>query len=223
MWSPHLVGHQRKRLQRRQAGRVCQTSLASSLHALDVVPCPCVDPQQIPLIDEERHVDSSTCLNLSRLRARIRTIPFDPGYCFNNLQLHSDRNLDPHDFCAVEENIHPFTILQELCTGTYGVFGNRDLIVGVLVHEIIPRSVPVEKLEFLPIDPDDINGLSGAKAVFDDFAALEVLQLCTDECAPIARVHMLKLDNSPQLIIVLYCQSGTKIRSRRHRKSENLQ
>ena len=53
--------------------------------------------------------------------------------------------------------------------------------------------------------------LARAEPVLDHFAALDVLQLRTDEGAPVPGVHMLEFGDSPKLVVVLDDETGPEI------------
>jgi hypothetical protein len=71
-------------------------------------------------------------------------------------------------------------------------------------------------LEFLPFDPDRFDGFTGPEAVFYDLAAFDVLQLRPHKRTPVAGIHMLELDDLPQLVVVLDDKAGPEIGCRRH-------
>jgi hypothetical protein len=63
--------------------------------------------------------------------------------------------------------------------------------------------VVVEELDALHLGVDTRELLAGAERVLDDRAGLEVLELRPDECATLAGLHVLELDDAPHRAAVL--------------------
>src|SRR5262249_51711762 len=79
----------------------------------------------------------------------------------------------------------------------------RQLLVGLLVHEHDLVARVVEVLHVLGLGADALELLARPERLVDDRAGLVVLQLGADERAPLTGLHVLELDDTPRLPIEL--------------------
>ncbi len=79
----------------------------------------------------------------------------------------------------------------------------RELLEGLLVHEVRLGAVVVEELDVLHLGVHARELLAGAERLVDDGTAVEALQLRAHERAALARLHVLELDDAPDRALVL--------------------
>ena len=78
-----------------------------------------------------------------------------------------------------------------------------DLLVRLLVHEDHLVTGVVEVLDALHLGVDARELLAGAERLVDDGARAEVLELRAHEGAALARLHVLELDDAPDIAVHL--------------------
>ena len=81
------------------------------------------------------------------------------------------------------------------------LLGHADLVVvdGVHEHEVV--AVAVEVLEVAPVDGREVDLGAGVEGAVDDLAAQHVLHLGAHERAALAGLHVLELDDVPELSV----------------------
>ena len=79
--------------------------------------------------------------------------------------------------------------------------GHRHLVVVRRVHEDEVCAVLIQVLVVAPIDVGEVDLRARVEGLVDDLAARHVLELGAHERATLARLHVLKLDDGPELTV----------------------
>ena len=86
-----------------------------------------------------------------------------------------------------------------------------DLLVRLLVHEHDLGARVVEVLDALDLGVDARELLTGPEGLVDDGARAEVLELRAHECAALAGLHVLELDDAPDLAVDLHVHAVAEL------------
>ena len=81
--------------------------------------------------------------------------------------------------------------------------GQRDLLVVLVVHEGELIAFLEEELIVLLVEPHPLDHVARAEALVELGAGLDVLQLDLPIGAPVAHLHLLRLDRAPELALIL--------------------
>ena len=101
------------------------------------------------------------------------------------------------------EELHGRRRLEELELVLDVAPRKRDLLERLLVHEDDLVAGVVEVLDVLRLRADARHLLAGAERLVDDGARADALQLRAHERAALARLHVLELDDAPDLPVEL--------------------
>jgi hypothetical protein len=116
----------------------------------------------------------------------------------------------------VTGNLDRHVLEHEACTVADRRLVDRDLVVGVTVHEDVVAAVVVKVRHVASVDGGSLDLDAGVEGLVDDLARQHVLQLGSHESGALARLDVLELDNRPQLALDLQDQAVLEITSGSH-------
>ena len=134
-----------------------------------------------------------------------------PGSVLTICELEEVGQLDGHRAAIDEEDIDLGILLEEVAGVAHLVRGQRDLVVGLRVHEVV-AVVLVQVLHVLLLEVDQLHLLAGAERVVDHAPLPHVLELGAHEGAALARLDVLEVDDGVGLPVELDLQSLLEFR-----------
>src|SRR6266545_3964831 len=176
--------------------------LAGRRDAAQVLRAPGVDLHDVPLVEEERHLDDGPALERGRLGAARGRVTADARVGLGDRELHERRQLDRHRAAVDEEDVDVGIFLEEVARVADLLRRQRDLVVGLRIHEVI-AVVLVEVLHVLVLEVDQLHFFAGAERVVDDAPLPHVLELGAHEGAALAGLDVLEIDDGVWLPIEL--------------------
>ena len=129
--------------------------------------------------------------------------PFTPGSVSVTSSTTDDGSSTPDGCSADEHHLHARRRLHERQLVLEVRVRQRQLLVGLLVHEDDLVARVVEVLHVLRLGADAVELLARAERPVDDRAGGERLQLRADERAALAGLDVLELDDAPRLALEL--------------------
>ena len=127
--------------------------------------------------------------------------PRIPGIGPGDGQLDEVRQLHGDRAAVDEQHVDLDVLLEEVARVADLVGGERDLLVGLEVHEVV-AVVAVQVLHALVLEIDQLHLLAGPEGRVDDVAEPEVLQLGAHEGAALAGLHVLEIHDAVRLAVV---------------------
>src|SRR3990172_5096594 len=187
------------RLRGIRARRAARTGVDGSLglDALDIVAGPRVDFDPVPHVDKKRYVHRRAGLERRRFLRAGGRVAADPRNRFHDFQLDGDRDRDRNDLGAVEKDGHRLGLFQELHSVADDFPVDRDLVIGLLVHEHVTGPVLVEVLILLGVYEYRFDSLTYPQPRLDDLPRPETFELRPDERPPASRINDLELRHVP--------------------------
>ena len=134
-----------------------------------------------------------------------------PGSVSNDGELDRSGKLDAGRAPVDGQELHQARRLEKLELVLDIAARELDLLERFLVHEDDFVARVVEVLDALRLRADARHLLSGPEGPIDDGARLEVLDLGTDERAALAGLHVLELDDAPDLPVELDVHTVPKL------------
>src|SRR5262249_20498597 len=174
------------------------TELSRRRDAAQVLAAAGVDLHDVALVQKQRHLDHGPGLECRRLRAARCRVAANARLGLHDLELDEVGELDGHRALVDEEDLDLGILLEEIASVPDLLRVERDLVVGIEIHEMVPV-VAVEELHPLLVEVDELHLLAGPERVVDDPAELHVLELGPDESAALAGFHLLEVDNAVRL------------------------
>src|SRR5918999_2000764 len=167
------------------------------LRARDVLARAGVHAHSVALVDEQRHPHHNTRLERGRLvpaarrrvalHARLR---LGHGHLDGARHLHVAGGLVDVQQLDLLVGDDPLERLGHL------LLRQGELVVALRVHEVRVRAVGVEELHAPRLGADRAELLAGPEGAVDHGAVLDPLELCADERAALARLHVLELEDA---------------------------
>ena len=183
----------------------------SRLHSFKIFDRPRINPDYIPLVDEEGYIYGCPGLELCRFRPPSSGIPFNAGDSFSDLQVDNDWQIYGNRFSSVKEDFDDLSLLKEFSAFPDNVTFERYLFVRLPIHKDKCLPLSVDVLVLSSVNAHDINSFSRAEAVLDHFPGFQALELRPNESPPIARVDMLELDDRIEGSVELDRHSRPKV------------
>src|SRR6266446_145309 len=177
---------------------------------------PGVDPDHIPGLDEERHLDHRSRLERGRFGAAGHRIAAKARVCFDDFQLDIDRELDPDQLALVPQQVGNAAFLEQGQHGLEHLLVDRHLVIGARVHEVVMGAVRIEVCRFGLVDADRREFVAAAKALLEDGPGQQVAQLGFDDGARPGQLDVLDADDLQQLPIHLEHGPVAKVAGRDH-------
>src|SRR5574344_901426 len=148
------------------------------LHTAEIRTVTCVNLNSFALVDEERNTDFDTCLKCCRLRGVGGCVTLDARFAVGNLQigLNWHFGIEPGSVGGVGANIHDVTFFHEVNTCNQ-IFGDRHLLISLLVHEYIASRVLIQVLVRTAFDAYIFQFESNLERTVEDTACGYALQL----------------------------------------------
>jgi hypothetical protein len=171
--------------------------------AADVAAFAGIDLDPVALVHEQRHLDDGARRQLRRLRHVGDGISAHAGLGLRHGQLHGRRHLDARRPAVNRQQLHGAGRLEILERVRDALARQADLLVALLVHEDDLVAGVVEVLDALRLGVHPRELLSGSERLVDDRTRVEVLQLRTNERATLPRLHVLELDDAPDVAVQL--------------------
>ena len=112
-----------------------------------------------------------------------------------DLELHGGAELDVRRVAVDVQHVDAFVGLDHLQRLGHARLRQRDLLVGLLVHEVRVGAVGVEELHLARLGVDRAELLAGAEGTVDHIAVSRAAELGADEGAALAGLDVLELDD----------------------------
>src|SRR5229473_409722 len=175
-----------------------------------------VDPDQIPGLDEQRHLDHSSRLECRRLGAAGHRIATKPRVRLDDFQLDVDRELDPDELALVPQQVGDAAFFEQRQHGLEHLLVDRHLVIGARVHEVVVRAIRIEVGRFGLVDADRREFVAAAKALVEDGPGQQVAKLGFDDRARPGQLDVLDVDDLEQLPVHLEHGPVAKVAGRDH-------
>src|SRR5258705_3596137 len=186
----------------------CETILLGALHIFATV---YVDNDPGSGGDMRRDHHANAIVELGRLVARARGLALHHRVSLDDRrfdligQLHADRPL------VIELHHYVHSVLEEGRGLADQIFGQRHLLVRVLVHEHEHVAVVIQILKILGVEADALDRLGRAEANVVLAAVNEVFQLDLHVGAALARLGVLDFDGAPNAAFIFDDVAGTDV------------
>jgi hypothetical protein len=150
-----------------------------------------------------RHHDADPVLQLRRLVGRGGGLALHHGIGLDDLHDHGFRKRDRDHRPFIARNRHHHAFLEE-----HGRFADqlgieRDLLVGLLLHEGVVVAGREQILVFVLVQAHALDRLRGAEALVQLGTGADVLKLDLEIGTALARLGVHGLDRAPELALVL--------------------
>src|SRR5229473_2786225 len=175
-----------------------------------------VDPDQVPGLDEQRHLDHRPRLERGRFGAAGHRIAAKPRVGLDDFQLDVDRELNPDQPALISEQVGHAAFFEHRQHGLEHLLVDRHLVVGARVHEVMMGTVRIEVGRFGLVDADRREFVGAAKALLEDGPGQQVAQLGFDDRARPGQLDVLDADDLQQLPIHLEHGPVAKVAGRDH-------
>ena len=171
-------------------------ALLGPTHATRIRPTR-VDPHLIADVDEQGHLDLGTGLEDRGLRATARGgVTAQPGLGLGDGEVDRARQLHVGGLIIDVEKLDASSDSFIHCSGSASVaLGDRQLLVGLGVHEVRVGAVAVEELHIANLGAHRPELLAGAEGAVDHVAVAGAPQLGADERPALAGLDVLKLED----------------------------
>ena len=143
----------------------------------------------------------SAGLDDCRLGGIGRGIALDARLGGSDGQLDEERRLDAEDIALVGQHLDDLLLLDEIERIADDVLADRDLLIGLHVHEVEQVAVVVAVLHILALDKSGRELCSRVEGCFNHSAGDDVLVLGTDERCALARLNVLEFENLNNLTV----------------------
>src|SRR6266508_3219037 len=173
------------------------------LRSRDVAALAGIDLDPVAGVYEERHLDDRPGLERRGLRDAGDGVALDAGLGLGYGQLDRRGKLEPRGAPVHGQDLHRGRRRDELELAGDAGARKRELLVGLLLHEhdVVARVVEVLRVLHLGVHPLEL--LACTEGPVDGRAGREVLELRADECAALARLHVLELHDPPDAAVHL--------------------
>jgi hypothetical protein len=101
----------------------------------------------------------------------------------------------------MHRNRHGLVGKHEVCSFPHNGTGNGDLVEVRLVHEHIIRPIFIQKAVIATVYYGEVDFSARVESLIHDFSRTHVFHFCPHESTALTGLHVLKLDNSPELSI----------------------
>ena len=161
-----------------------------------------VDLDDLALVDEEGDTNLSASLNLCRLQRVRSCIALQARLCPSHGKPHLDRNVGVEDGlgAGIGDNLNVLAFLHEVDTVDL-VFGNGNLLKGLVVHENVVLAFHVEVLVGTTLYTYVFKLLTDVETALKHVAGDNVLQGCAHDGVTLSRLHMQEVDAEIELAI----------------------
>src|SRR6185436_9821008 len=149
----------------------------ASANPLDVHVGARVDPDALAFLHEERDLHHGAGFELRGLGGARGGIALQAGIALRHRRNDEWRKLDVDRLAAPEHHVDLEVLLEILPRVADLRLGERELIVGLLVHEDVLLTVLVEVLHLLVLDLGFVEALTGAERALEHPARAQVLDL----------------------------------------------
>src|SRR2546428_1728360 len=112
-----------------------------------------IDPDDVALVDKERHIQDQPGLHRGRLAAAGRRVAFEAGRRLRDFQVDRGGQLDAQGASLVHQHVERAVLFQVFHGVAQLVVAERQLIVARQVHEIVAGSRRVEGAHGDPFRP----------------------------------------------------------------------
>jgi hypothetical protein len=163
----------------------------------EILPRARVDLEHFACLDKERHLHDKSCLHHRGLGAALCRIAAHAGIGLLDGQLHRQRRFDQQRLALMQQNRAGVALLDIEGNIPQRILRQRDLLIGLHVHEREELPVLVKVLIVAAFQPHLFHLFAGPKGLIHHAARGDVLQLGPDEGPPFARLHMLEFHNGP--------------------------
>src|SRR3954469_17886632 len=189
----------------------------SVVDAAEVRPVTGVDLDPGAGLEEERHVDLRAGLERRGLRATGGAVALQAGLGVRDLEDDRRGQLDVERQSLVGG--HEGVLVLEEVVGGVADDGLRhvELVVGVGVHEDEVGAVLVEVLHRALVDVARLDLGAGVEGLVDDLPGQDGLELGAHEGGPLAGLHVLELDDGPELSLDVEHHAVLQVVGRSHR------
>ncbi len=182
------------------------------LSTFDVIAGSGVDLELITDSDEERNVDDSACLESARLLCGGSGIALYAGFGVRNLEDNEHRRLNGKYVSVIGEELANVIFLNELERVGKKACVDRDLLIGLGIHEVVKISVIVEIFHFLAVDARVLELICGAECTLDNCACHYVAELGANESRPLTGLYVLEFDYLKNgTVTVIKCNTVSEI------------
>src|SRR5215217_3495324 len=160
-----------------------------------------VHPHPVTNVDEERHLHHEPGLEGSGLAPPGGRVALEPGVGVGYLEVHVRRRLDAHDLTIRRE--HAYRAVGHDVSGRHAdyVFLDRDLLVGLGVHEVEEIPIPIEISHRPRLGPHALELLARPEGFLDHRPRVDVAQPLPDERPTLAGLDVLEIEDREPLAI----------------------
>ncbi len=189
----------------------------ATFHVLDALDKACVARvhlQHVANLDEGRNLHHSTRLERSGLGGVGCGVTLEARFGSSNLKLHEHLRLNADELFARIQQRCVVVFLQPLRVVANHVNRNRDLLEGIIVHEVVVGTVVVEVLHLLVLKAYLVKLGTCVEGVVNHTTRLDVAQLGANKSTALAGLYMLKLNNGAQLAVMVNAHAVLEIGGR---------
>ena len=105
-----------------------------------------VDLDALTLLDKDRNLNNSTGLNGSGLEYVSSSVALNARLGLSDLELNEQRRLNCENAALVGKNLNVLVLLHEAEIIAQSILANRNLLVGLVVHEVVQVAFIVQIL-----------------------------------------------------------------------------
>ena len=149
------------------------------------------------------HLDGGAGLQRGGLGGVGGGVALEARLGLGDLKLDEHLRLDADQLVAGVQQRCLVVFLQPLGSIAHRLGGNGHLLVGVVVHQPEVGTVVVQVLQLLGLKTHGVEFGARVEGVVHHAAGADVLELGAHERTALAGLHMLELNDGPQLVVVI--------------------
>src|SRR5579875_3468800 len=170
-----------------------------------------IDADHVADVDEVRHLHDEPRLHRRGLEHVGDGRGLEARGRVGDPEIDRLRQAHPHRLALVKLD-HDAGVRREVVHGIAEQVGReRDLVVGLGVHEVVMAVALVEVLHLVLLEAHPLDLVLRAEAMLGLGAGLEVAQLRLHHAAPVARRHVDDIHHAPETVLVLDDHAGAEL------------
>src|SRR5829696_6917658 len=154
-----------------------------------------VHPHPVADVHKERHLHHEAGLQSGGLAPPGGRVALEAWVGLGDLQVHMRGGLDAYHLAVRREHADRAVGHDVPARLPDGLHGDRELVVGLRVHEVEKVPVPVEVGHRAGLGPDALELLPRPEGLLDHRPRVYVAQPRPDERAPLARLDVLEIED----------------------------
>ena len=170
-----------------------------------------IDLDLLALVQVHRHLDRSARGDRGRLRAALDRVALEARVGLRDLDLDEHGRRHAEELIVSVEQRGVVVLDEPLGVVADEVGRNSDLLIRIVVHEVVVDAVVVEILHLLGDELHAVELRACIAGLVDRAAIAQVLDLVAHECAALARLDMLELDDRVVLVADLEAHAVLEI------------